>query len=297
MFLRTAFIFVCAAMVATMKTNEVAVHALSVSSAPTKMNKLPTAILFDIDGTLVDSDPIHYKVFRELLLKEDGFNNNEPIDETFFRKWIAGRSNSLIMKDFFPQWSIDQREQWSILKEARFREVASKTMNESKMYGLDKLRNWIDSNDIKKAAVTNAPRLNAEAILKGIHYDTWFTSEYLIIGDECEKPKPDPCPYLTACKLLGDEVDPTECIVFEDSPSGASAGVAAGAYVIGILSGQDEATLQNAGCSLIIENFDDAKLWKFLDGLSSTDSSTTETSSPSSLEWSSTASSTSSSTQ
>ena len=251
-------------------------------------------------GTYKDeqtTNPIHYKVFRELLLKEDGFNNNEPIDETFFRKWIAGRSNSLIMKDFFPQWSIDQREQWSILKEARFREVASKTMDESKMVGLDKLRNWIDSNSIKKAAVTNAPRLNAEAILKGIHYDTWFTSEYLIIGDECEKPKPDPCPYLTACKLLGDEVDPTECIVFEDSPSGASAGVAAGAYVIGILSGQDEATLQNAGCSLIIENFDDAKLWKFLDGLSSTDSSTTETSSPSSLEWSSTASSTSSSTQ
>ena len=282
MFLRTTIVAIICAMVATMKTNEVAVHALSVSRS-SKMNKLPTAILFDIDGTLVDSDPIHYKVFRELLLKEDGFNNNEPIDETFFRKWIAGRSNSLIMKDFFPQWSIDQREQWSIAKEARFREVASKTMNESKMFGLDKLRSWIDSNDIKKAAVTNAPRLNAEAILKGIHYDTWFTSEYLIIGDECEKPKPDPCPYLTACKLLGDDVDPTECIVFEDSPSGARAGVTAGAYVIGILSGQDEATLQNAGCSMIINNFDDAKLWKFLDGLvSSSDGKlTTDASSPS----------------
>ena len=227
--------------------------------------KLPAAILFDIDGTLVNSDPIHFDVFRELLLKEDGFNNNVPINEEFFRKYIAGRQNALIMEDFFPQWSISQRESWSIMKEARFREVAQgTTMKQSKMKGLDKLRNWIDSNNIRKAAVTNAPRLNAEAILSGIGYEEWFSKDApIIIGDECEKPKPDPCPYLTACQLL--QVNPEDCIVFEDSPSGAKAGVAAGAYVIGILSGQEEITLQNAGCSLIIKNFEDPKLWNYLD--------------------------------
>ena len=47
---------------------------------------IPLAVLFDIDGTLVNSDPIRYAVFRELLLQQDGFNNNEPIDEAFFRK-------------------------------------------------------------------------------------------------------------------------------------------------------------------------------------------------------------------
>jgi beta-phosphoglucomutase-like phosphatase (HAD superfamily) len=231
-----------------------------------------SAVLFDIDGTLVRSDPIHFAVFQELLLKEDGFHNNEPIDEVFFRQWISGRANPLITADFFPEWSLEKRAQWSIQKEARFREVAKATMKQSQMPGLDRLRDWIDSNGLGKAAVTNAPRDNAEAILSGIGYDRWFVmgnidndknGDYLIIGDECERPKPDPCPYLTACKRLGVTAD--QCIVFEDSPSGSQAGVAAGAFVVGILSGQEESTLIEAGCHMIIQDFNDPKLWKYLE--------------------------------
>jgi beta-phosphoglucomutase-like phosphatase (HAD superfamily) len=234
------------------------------ASSPLSSNNKPvSAILFDIDGTLVHSDPIHFAVFQELLLQQDGFHNNEPIDEAFFRTWISGRANALIAADFFPDWSLPKREAWSLAKEARFRQMAQGTMKESQMPGLDRLCEWIDSKGLGKAAVTNAPRENAEAILSGIGYDEWFTSEYLIIGDECEKPKPDPCPYLTACKLLGVQGD--ECIVFEDSPSGAKAGVAAGAFVVGILSGQDEATLLVAGCHMIIQDFEDPKLWEHLE--------------------------------
>lgn len=235
--------------------------------APSTKNTIQ-GVLFDIDGTLVDSDPIHFAVFQELLLKQDGFNDNKPIDEAFFRKWISGRVNAVITADFFPEWSIERRESWSIRKEARFREVARSSM--AKTAGLDRFRTWIMEKGIKKAAVTNAPRLNAEAILSGIGYDTWF-NEALIIGDECEKPKPDPCPYLTACTLLGVEAE--RCIVVEDSPSGAKAGVAAGAFVIGILSGQDQATLEDAGCHLIVKDFEDPMLWKHLESVSVADSS------------------------
>mmetsp|Transcript_5279 Transcript_5279/g.13312 ORF Transcript_5279/g.13312 Transcript_5279/m.13312 type:complete len:163 (+) Transcript_5279:441-929(+) len=131
------------------------------------------------------------------------------------------------------------------------------------MAGLETLVAWIGSADssnsdktvaIKKAAVTNAPRANAEAILSGLGLDRWFGEEYLIIGAECDKPKPDPCPYLTACERLGVQLG--DCIVFEDSPSGA--------FVVGILSSQDEATLRSAGCHAVISDFDDARLWKLL---------------------------------
>lgn len=219
-------------------------------------------ILFDIDGTLIHSDPIHLKVFQELLLQEKGFNNNLPIDEAFFRKHIAGRQNALIMQDFFPEWSLERREAWSVQKEARFRELAVSEMMDRKMPGLDALRQFIEANQIPRAAVTNAPRLNAEAMIGGIDYDDNFF-QTLIIGDECEKPKPDPCPYLTACKHLN--LDCTQCIVFEDSPSGARAGVAAGAFVIGILSGQEEQTLLEAGCSMVIKDYTDTKLWDYLE--------------------------------
>lgn len=234
------------------------VNSDSLSNTPSK--KTLSGILFDIDGTLVNSDPLHQAVFREMLLEQDGFNNNTPISEEFFRKNIAGRQNSLIMADFFPEWPIEKREEWSIQKEARFREIAAASLMDRKMPGLDKLKAWIEENDVSRAAVTNAPRLNAEAMIDGIKYGSFFQT--LIIGDECERAKPDPCPYLTACKNLN--LDPSECIVFEDSPSGASAGVAAGAAVIGILSGQEESTLLKAGCLFVIKDFSDLKLWDYL---------------------------------
>ena len=254
-------------LVVVMGATDVESLATSSPSSPSTTNL--AGVLFDIDGTLVQSDPIHFAVFQELLLQQEGFNNNEPIDEGFFRKWISGRANALIMADFFPTWSMAQREAWSAHKEARFRQVAAASMKQSKMPGLDRLRGWIDAQALPKAAVTNAPRLNAEAILSGIGYDAWFDT--LVIGDECEKPKPDPCPYLTACQRLGDHhgggvvVAPDRCIVFEDSPSGARAGVAAGAFVVGILSGQEALALQEAGCHLIVQDFDDPALWKHLE--------------------------------
>ena len=223
-----------------------------------------SAVLFDIDGTLVHSDPIHFAVFQELLLQQEGFNDNQPIDETFFRTYISGRVNALITADFFPTWTVAQREAWSQHKEAQFRKVAAASMHDRKMPGLDRFRDWIDEHELRKAAVTNAPRLNAEAILSGIGYDTWFDA--LVIGDECAKPKPDPCPYLTACQRLG-HVPAQQCIVVEDSPSGARAGVAAGAFVVGLLSGQDAATLRAAGCHLVVQDFNDPALWKHLETL------------------------------
>jgi HAD superfamily hydrolase (TIGR01509 family) len=220
-----------------------------------------SGILFDIDGTLVNTDPIHLAVFQELLLKEDGFKNT-PIDEAFYSKNMEGRQNALIIADLFPEWSIRRREDWELHKEARFREMAAASMMERKMPGLDTLRSWILQNNLPRAAVTNAPRLSAEAMIAGIQYDDAFF-QALVIGDECEHAKPDPLPYLLGAKLIG--VDPQECIVFEDSPSGARAGVAAGAYVVGILSGQDRSTLLDAGCSLLIQDYDDPALWAHLE--------------------------------
>jgi len=251
--------------------------SLSHVSTPSSNNRQPLlGILFDIDGTLVNSDPLHFKVFQDLLLQQDGFNDNKPIDELFFRSHIHGRQNALIMEELFPTWSLQRREEWSIHKEDFFRKAASSQVASLKMPGLDRLRTWIQerktSFSICCAAVTNAPRLNAEAILNGIGYgidddtdndDGGCFFQTLVIGDECEKAKPDPCPYLTACERL--DVSAENCIIFEDSPSGATAGVAAGAFVIGVRSGQEESTLLDVGCKLVIEDFEDSKLWECLE--------------------------------
>jgi len=59
------------------------------------------AVLFDIDGTLCDSDPLHHVAFQEMLLAI-GYNNGVPIDEEFFINNIAGRSDVEAAQNLFP---------------------------------------------------------------------------------------------------------------------------------------------------------------------------------------------------
>ncbi|CAJ1356707.1 unnamed protein product [Effrenium voratum] len=219
------------------------------------------ALLFDIDGTLADTDPVHFQTFVDVL-KEEGFNSGVPIDEDFFKQRIAGRQNRQICADLFPEWSVERADAFSNHKEATFRARAAEQLQP--MTGLDLVRDWCDERALRKIAVTNAPRLNAEFILDCIGYQSWFPD--LVIGDECERGKPDPCPYLTGMQRLG--VRPERCIAFEDSPSGAASSVAAGVFTVGILTSQAPEKLQAAGCALLVSSFKDERLWKLLSQIS-----------------------------
>ena len=209
-------------------------------------------ILFDIDGTLSDSDPLHFKTFQDMLM-EAGFDNGRPIDEHFFRTRISGRHNPLIVEDLFPEWTEDRRTWFYETKEARYREMASTSGMLQPLEGLSSLIEWIESRSIRRVAVTNAPRDNAHLMLNVLKLDTWF--EAVVLGEECTRAKPFPDPYLEGLRQLGMEAH--ETIVFEDSPSGIRAAVAAGIPTIGLLTGQSEEVLREAGATLIVKDFRD----------------------------------------
>ena len=87
--------------------------ALMVASvAALQPPKPPQAILFDIDGTLFDSDPVHLRAFQKILV-EEGFNGGVEIDEAFFMKTISGRQNKLICRDIFQYCRGERRVLWS----------------------------------------------------------------------------------------------------------------------------------------------------------------------------------------
>ncbi|MEW5856822.1 MAG: HAD hydrolase-like protein, partial [Cyanobacteriota bacterium] len=71
------------------------------------------AILFDLDGTLVNTDQIHYKSWQEILIPY-GFD----IDENFYKNRISGRLNPVIIQDILPQLSLAEGEQLAEAKEA-----------------------------------------------------------------------------------------------------------------------------------------------------------------------------------
>jgi HAD superfamily hydrolase (TIGR01509 family) len=232
-------------------------HTMHINNEKLPPSK-PKAFLFDIDGTLTDSDPVHFECFQELILKVPTVKNpsKKPIDHDFFRKYIAGGSNPIIFNNLYPELSKEEHEQMWTEKEKEYRRRAISSLQ--RLNGLTELMRRIDAENIPKIAVTNAPRENAEMMLKALRLDDWF-KEFLVLGSECEHAKPHPQPYIDGLRLLG--LDPSEdakeCIVFEDSPSGATAAVAAGCYVVGIMTSQKAEHLEEVGVHMTVKDFEE----------------------------------------
>ncbi|KAJ6679285.1 6-PHOSPHOGLUCONATE PHOSPHATASE [Salix purpurea] len=191
------------------------------------------AILFDIDGTLCDSDPLHFYAFRDML-QEIGFNGGTPITEEFFIKNISGKHNEELREILLPDWEIQRSRKFLEDKEALFRRLASEQLQPMK--GLQKLCKWIEDCGLRRAAVTNAPRSNAELLIS-----------------------------MLALQELG--ISHHHAFVFEDSVSGIKAGTGAGMPVVGLGTRNPEQLLTEAGAVFVIEDFDDPKLWTELEEL------------------------------
>ncbi|CAJ1928878.1 unnamed protein product [Sphenostylis stenocarpa] len=221
------------------------------------------AVLFDVDGTLGDSDPLHYYALREMLQKI-GFNGGVPITEEFFFEKFSGKHSVDTALVAFPG-DLEQGLKFVEDKEAMFRRLAAEQLKPMK--GLDKVRTWVENHGLKRAAVTNAPRVNAELMISKLGLSDFFDA--LIIGDECERGKPHPDPYLKALEVLKASKD--HAFVFEDSFSGITAGVAAGMPVIGLATRNPEHLLMEAKPAFLIKDYEDPKLWEALEDLDKAD--------------------------
>jgi beta-phosphoglucomutase len=228
-----------------------------------------TAVLFDLDGTLANTDPLHYQNWQEIL-RDYGLE----IDQAFYKARISGRLNPLIVQDLLPQLSLEAGRQLADDKEARFREMG---LSLTPLAGLLDLLAWIDTHGLKKAVVTNAPRENVNFLLKVLKLADTFDA--VVLAEEATAGKPDPAPYKLALRLLGispEEAKPLQgrfAIAFEDSRSGIRAAVGAGIYTIGVASTHDPQELLEAGAAMVIPDFTDKQLWLLLNSLMETNSS------------------------
>lgn len=208
------------------------------------------ALLFDLDGTLLHSDPHHVAVFIDLFAER-----GRVIDEAFYLRHIHGHQNAAIFGRHFPD---EDAQALSEEKEARFRARLGDAADP--MPGLLALLDRAEEAGWPMAVVTNAPRLNAEAMLAALGLTDRLRE--VVIGDECRAGKPDPAPYLAAMDRLG--MRPHHCIAFEDSPSGLRAAQRAGAFAVGIRSSLPDARLREAGARVTIADFNDPALQDIL---------------------------------
>lgn len=216
------------------------------------MSDARACLLFDIDGTLVDTDKVHIVAFNEML-KPFGIE----VDEHFYFKHISGRTNPQILAELLPDLSKDHHQKLSVEKEAMFRSMA--TVIEP-IPGLLELFDWADAHDIPYAAVTNAPRENAEFVIHALK--SWHRFDAVVIADEVGEYKPHPLPYLTGLKKLNG--DPERTIAFEDSRAGVTSAHAAGVAVVGLTTSASSETLKSVGASVTAPDYRDPELLAFI---------------------------------
>lgn len=211
------------------------------------------ALLFDLDGTLLHTDPLHAEVFIDLFAAR-----GRDIDMAFYLDQLHGRQNAAIFAELCPD---EDARALSEAKESAFRAKLDASVPSTP--GTEALLARAEASGWGTAVVTNAPRINAEAMLDAIGLNGAFDT--LVIGDECAAGKPDPAPYATAMSRLG--VRPASCIAFEDSPSGLQSAAAAGAMAIGMRSSLDDDALRAAGAALSLQDFNDPALSPVLERL------------------------------
>ena len=206
------------------------------------------ALLFDLDGTLAETDSLHLPTWVDTL---------EPygveVDEEFYRDKISGRSTAEVVRALLPDLTDEQGRSVGDAKEASFRQRATE------LEPLPGLLDFIErgkERGMQIALVTNAPEENVEAILLALKLRNVFDT--VVLADEVEAVKPDPAPYRAALKKTG--VPAKEALAFEDSISGISSSVAAGIRTVGIASTQDPDKLLKVGAFMTAKDFTDPEL-------------------------------------
>ena len=211
------------------------------------------ALLFDLDGTLAETDSLHLPTWVNVL-RPYGIE----IDEEFYRERISGRSNSKIVEDLLPHLSAKEGRDLADAKEASFREYADEL---EPLPGLLDFMREAKDRGLSLALVTNAPEENVEAMLLALELREFF--DEVVLSDEVGPVKPDPAPYRAALNRLG--VAPEEALAFEDSTSGIASSVGVGIPTVGIASTQAPETLEDAGAFMVAADFADPELRRLVD--------------------------------
>lgn len=210
-------------------------------------------LLFDLDGTLVDTDPLHLAAYRSLLRP---LGRDLSADD--YKTRIMGAPNDAIVTWLLPGAAPSEHQEFIAAKEMAFRSLVHDL---EPTRGARRLLAWADEQSVEMAVVTNAPRANAELMLKGIGLDRFLSC--LVIGDELPAGKPDPLPYRRGLEIIS--CDAENCIAFEDSLSGVRSAAGAGIFTYGLSAALPRDALLSAGASAVIADFEAEALWERLE--------------------------------
>lgn len=187
------------------------------------------AVIFDMDGVIVDTNPHHKTAWREYYKRY-----GKTLSDDDFVEHVSGRHNDAILSHLFDGQPLSSNEAKRLAheKEALFRELYGPVI--TPVTGLVPFLQALRAANTRTAVATSAPVENLDFVMDALGIRSYFDA--LLNESMVSHPKPDPEIYQKAMVLLG--VEPADTVIFEDSMTGIQAAKASGTTVIGMATTQ-----------------------------------------------------------
>ena len=209
------------------------------------------AVLWDLDGVLVDSAQFHYQAWHRLF----GELGRSLSEDEFGRSF--GLRNDLVLRDLLGEMPEEEVKRLSERKEALFRQHAAGRV--VALPGAIELVKRARGRGLRMALVTSTPRENIDFVLKQVSLAGAFDA--VVAAEDVSRGKPDPEGYLLAARSLG--VAAERCLVIEDAPGGIEGARRAGMRSLAVTTTHSREEL--AGADVIVDSLSDAAALGLLD--------------------------------
>tara|TARA_B110000858_G_scaffold175825_1_gene209537 strand:+ start:1267 stop:1914 length:648 start_codon:yes stop_codon:yes gene_type:complete len=208
-----------------------------------------TGIIFDMDGTMVDSLPYHHEAWKIFFNENKVENFSEKLKD-----YKGGGTLDLMKAVYGDRYSLKELKKMSDEKEMIFRRIYKGKIKPIK--GFKNFLIDIKSKNILVGLASNAIRKNVSMIVNELEIYDHFDS--IICGDEVINGKPNPEMFNETINRFN--IDKSECLIFEDSLEGVLAAKNSEIKVIGITSSSSNKVLTSAGCVTSISDYLNFKL-------------------------------------
>jgi beta-phosphoglucomutase len=188
------------------------------------MSDQKRAIIWDLDGTLIDSSAYHWEAWQEVMTAE-----NLPLTYEEYVADFGKRNDEILRGRLGPGLTDDDIARITGAKEERYRELV-RSRGLKLLPGAGYWLNQLKSDKWLQALATSSPRGNIGAVFAALGIEEYFDA--VVSSEEVKHGKPHPDVFLAAAEKLN--VAPGKCIVIEDAPAGIEAAHRAGMKAIGV---------------------------------------------------------------
>jgi HAD superfamily hydrolase (TIGR01509 family) len=201
------------------------------------------AVIFDLDGVVADSHPIHEVAWKSLLAEAGLHPDTVNVDFLY-----AGHPRRAILKHYLGTLKDSEIQHWSRRKDELYERAAKNLQTKP---GIPRVLAQLHDAGIACALATSAGRKRTLESLKLLGIGQYFS--VVTTGDDVQNPKPAPDIFLLAVRKIG--VGPEDSVVVEDSVAGVQASVAGGMKCVGFTSAERADELRQAGADDVLTDF------------------------------------------